>query len=134
MQKNANLHGRKGAGGARYGQDGAKMEPKWGQDGVKTANKSEITRQRINKEGGVPQSRLILVEKVANIAPTWIPKWSQDGQKVNAKIDHFLMPLGNVFFEFRWFLCGITESSWHQNGIKDRFLRKHGKTHVELAR
>ena len=31
----------------------------------------------------------ISVGKVANMAPTWLPKWSQDDQKIDPKIDHF---------------------------------------------
>ena len=31
----------------------------------------------------------ISVGKVANMAPTWLPKWSQDGQKFDPKLDHF---------------------------------------------
>ena len=33
-----------------------------------------------------------------------------------------------------WILDAKMEASWHQNGIKNRFLRKHEKTHLELAR
>ena len=35
--------------------------------------------------------------KVANMAPAWLPKWSQDGPKFDPKTDHFLMPLGVSF-------------------------------------
>ena len=38
-----------------------------------------------------------LIEKVANMVPTWLPKWSQDGQKIDPKIDHFLMLLKSIF-------------------------------------
>ena len=47
-------------------------------------------RERNKKEGGIPQHRFILTEKVANMVPTWIPKWSQDGQKIDIKMDDFL--------------------------------------------
>ena len=36
--------------------------------------------------------------KVANMAPTWLPKWSQDGPKIHRKIDRHL------FFIFHYFL------------------------------
>ena len=57
------------------------------------------------------------------MAPTWLPKWSQDGQKVDPELDHF--------FDVSWDRClgGIwlifaakMEPSWHQNGIKNRCL------------
>ena len=38
-----------------------------------------------------------LIEKVANMVPTWLPKWSQDGQKIDPKIDHFLMLFKSIF-------------------------------------
>ena len=38
-----------------------------------------------------------LIEKVANMVPTWLPKWSQDGQKIDPKIDSFLMLLKSIF-------------------------------------
>ena len=31
------------------------------------------------------------------MVPTWLPKWSQDGQKIDPKIDHFLMLLKSIF-------------------------------------
>merc|ERR1711953_403159 len=40
---------------AQMGPRGAKMEPKWRQDGVNTAKKSKNKKQRNKKEGGVPQ-------------------------------------------------------------------------------
>ena len=36
--------------------------------------------------------------KVANMAPTWLPKWSQDGSKIHQNLDHFLDASGDGFF------------------------------------
>ena len=35
--------------------------------------------------------------KVANMAPTWLPKWSQDGSKIHQNLDHFLDASGDGF-------------------------------------
>ena len=43
--------------------------------------------------------------------PSWHPKWSQDDQKVNIQIDHFLMALGIDF----WM---DVVRFWFQNGTK----------------
>ena len=37
------------------------------------------------------------IEKVANMVPTWLPKWNQHGQKIDPKIDYFLMLLKLIF-------------------------------------
>ena len=37
------------------------------------------------------------IEKVANMVPTWLPKWNQHGQKIDPKIDDFLMLLKLIF-------------------------------------
>ena len=67
--------------------------------------------------------------------PTWVPKWSQLGQKIDPKIDHFLNASWNRFLRRFWWILGAKmEPSWHQNGIKHRYLRKHEKTYLELAR
>ena len=54
------------------------------------ARKNRTKNQSIKERAGLPQSRPILVENVANIAPTWHPRWNQDGQKIDPKIDHFV--------------------------------------------
>ena len=61
------------------------MAPRWSQNGEKARNKS----QRNKNVGGVPRRRPILTENGANMAPTWVSKWSQDAQKIDPKIDHF---------------------------------------------
>ena len=79
------------------------MEEKWGTPSARGAKngvphrpaapknrKNLKKRERNKKEGGIPQHRFILTEKVANMVPTWIPKWSQDGQKIDIKMDDFL--------------------------------------------
>ena len=75
--------------------------------------------------GGLNLGPHILTEKVANMVPTWVPEWSQDGQQIDAKIDHF----GRMFVDFGgswnrclsgcWLILGTKmEPSWHHNGIK----------------
>ena len=67
--------------------------------------------------------------------PTWVPKWSHLWQKIDPKIDHFLDASWNwILGGFWWMLGAEMEPSWHQHGIKNRFLRKHEKTNLELAR
>ena len=70
--------------GAQGRQNGAKMAPRWGQDGEQIREK----HQRKNKLASLQMSRRILAENGANMVPTWVPKWSQDGQKIYPRIDH----------------------------------------------
>ena len=71
----------------------------------------------------------------ANVAPTWLPKLTPDGYKIDAKIYHFFRCLLNsCFFCFWWILGGEMEPNWDQDGMKNRFFRKREKTHLELAR
>ena len=71
------------------GPRGAKMEPKWRPNGVRMADKSKkntnATKKRVAFYSAPPPG----AEKVANKAPTWAPKWSQDGPKFDAKMHHF---------------------------------------------
>ena len=60
-------------------------------------------------------------EKVANMGPTWVPRWSPNGEKLDAKIDQKLGA------SWDWFLRGFgrilgakMEPCWHQNWIKIR--------------
>ena len=100
------------------GPRGPKMEPKWRQDGVRMA-KNQKKHQRNNKMGPLNSCPAILAEKVANMAPTWIPKWSQDGQKIDAKIDQKFDASWDRFLGgFWWILEGKMEPSWHQNRSK----------------
>ena len=58
--------------------------------------------------------------------PTWLPKWSKNPTKIEAKIDQFFDASWGRFLErFGWILGGKMEASWYQNGIKNRCqLRK----------
>ena len=57
---------------------------------------------------------------MANMAPTWLPRWSQNGEKFDAKIDQKIDASWDRFLEgFWWILGGKMEASWHQNGIKN---------------
>ena len=55
-------------------------------------------------------------KKVANMAPTWSPKRSQNREKIEAKIDqNFDGSWGRIFEGFWWIWEGKMEPSWHQN-------------------
>ena len=48
----------------------------------------------------------ISVGKVANMAPTWLPKWSHDGQKFDPKLDHFFDASWGRFLDEFWTIFG----------------------------
>ena len=59
-------------------------------------------------------------KKVANMAPTWSPKRSQNREKIEAKIDqNFDGSWGRIFEGFWWIWKGKMEPSWHQNRTKN---------------
>ena len=59
-------------------------------------------------------------KKVANMAPTWSPKRSQNREKIEAKIDqNFDGSWGRIFEGFWWIWEGKMEPSWHQNRTKN---------------
>ena len=64
--------------------------------------------------------------KVANMAPTWLPKQSPKREKNDAKIDqNFDASWGRFLERFWWILGGKMEPSWHQKRTKNRSqLRK----------
>ena len=91
--------------------------PPWGQDGEKINEK----QQRNKEEGSISHCPPPLCEKVAYMAPTWVPSCSQDGSKINAKMHHFFDASWNRFLGGFWWILGTKiEPSWHQNGIKNR--------------
>ena len=47
--------------------------------------------------------------------PTWLPKWSKNQTKIEAKSINFLMPLGVGFWNV---LGGFWEAKWRQVGTK----------------
>ena len=56
------------------------------------------------------------LRKVANMAPTWSPKRSQNREKIEAKIDqNFDGSWGRIFEGFWWIWEGKMEPSWHRN-------------------
>ena len=72
---------------------------KWSQNEAKMGSrrrKNQRKRQGVKKEGWTSQRRPSWAEKVANMIPTWVPKWSQDDQIQKSII--FLMPLGIGFW------------------------------------
>ena len=72
---------------------------------------------------------------VANMAPTWLPKRSQNRIKIEAKIDQNFDASWDRIFEGFWW---ILEAKWRHVGLQNRILnqalRKCGKSHLELAR
>ena len=55
-------------------------------------------------------------KRVANMVPTWSPKRSQNGEKIEAKIDqNFDASWGRIFEGFWWIWEGKMEPSWDQN-------------------
>ena len=69
---------------------GAHMEPKWHQKGVRMAKEAELKRQRNTEEGGLSSRLPHFSRKMANMAPTWLPKWSQNCFKIWPKIDQHI--------------------------------------------
>ena len=103
--------------GAQRRQNGAKMAPRWGQDGEKIKEK----HQRNKEEGCLFSPPPPGAEKVANIAPTWVPSCSQDASKIDAKMHHFFDASWNRFLGGFWWILGTKiQPSWYQNGIKNR--------------
>ena len=64
------------------------MEPKWGQDGVQTPLENLKNRAQTfleNRKAMDLIRSLHFPEKVANMVPSWDPRWSQNGPKIHAK-------------------------------------------------
>ncbi len=76
------------------------MAPRWGHNGGKIEKK----HQRNKEEGSTLQAPPPGAEKVANMAPTWVPKWSQDGQKIDAQMHHFFDASWNRFLGGFWWI------------------------------
>ena len=75
--------------------------------------------------------RRILSDKVANMAPSWLPKSKQNRRKNDAKIDRKNDASWNRFLEgFWWIFGGKMEACWHQHRTKidanfeERFFEK----------
>ena len=72
---------KRGPGGYLIGRsDGL---PHWvGQE----SQKKQLKQQKV---GALDWCRPILAEHGSDMAPTWLPKWSQDGQNIDTSIVHF---------------------------------------------
>ena len=67
----------------------AQMAPRGGQEGENFFfDKNKQTRRRVKEPHGPVSLADVLPKKMANKAPTWLPKWSQDGHKIDSQIDH----------------------------------------------
>ena len=59
------------------------------------------------------------VEKVANMAPTWVPRWRPNPLKIDKKFDAKIDGFQDRFYmRFEWILGGKMEASWQQNRRK----------------
>ena len=101
--------------------------PRGGQDTQKTEKED---RANINHPRLV-QRRHVLSEKVANMAPRWLPKSKQHRRKIDAKIDRKSDASWNLFLEgFWWMFGGKLEACWHPNranidpNFEERFFEK----------
>ena len=89
----------------------AQKAPRGSQDAPKTEKED---RPNINHPRLVPRRR-ILSEKVANMAPSWLPKSKQNRRKIDAKINQKTMHLG---FDFWKDFGGFLEAKWKHVGTK----------------
>ena len=71
--------------GVQRRQNRAKLVQRRGQNHENVGEK----KQRNKEEASTPQHRPTLGENGANLAPTWLPKWSQDGQKNRSQTRSF---------------------------------------------
>ena len=93
----------------------SKIEPKSGQEGSRTTNKSKNNIDP-TKRGGGSTGYPILEENVANMDPTWVSRWSQNGEKIDAKIDQKFNASWDRFLEgFGRILEAKMEPCWHPN-------------------
>ena len=64
----------------------------------------------------MPQAPPIFEENVASMAPTWVPRGSQNEEKIDAKIDQKFDASWDRFLGGFWKILGAKmEPSWHQN-------------------
>ena len=93
-------------------QDGTKIDPKWDQDGAEN-EKKEGSQHKTEK---LPERRPIFTEKVAKLAPSWLPKRSPNGKKTCQKINAFFDACLKPSWEGFWSIFGSKmEPSWEQS-------------------
>jgi len=70
----------------------------------------------------------------SNLRPKRGPSWSQNGIKIDAKIDQKVDAFQHRFLKrFWWILEGKMDASWHQNGFKNRsYLEEAAKPKVPI--
>ena len=93
-------------------QNRAEIGPRGRQDDQKIEK-----QHRPNKKGGgAPQPCTTLGENVANMAATWVPRWSQNGEKIDANIDQKIDASWDRFLAgFGRILGAKMEPCWPQN-------------------
>ena len=111
--RSGGLRGRFGGLLGRLGRSKASLEASW-----------TVLEASWRGLGGLLGS--LWLRKVANMAPTWSPKRSQNREKIEAKIDqNFDGSWGRIFEGFWWIWEAKMEPSWHKSGVKNRCqLRK----------
>ena len=78
----------------------------------KRVQEDQQIHHRRNKKSGAPDSPLFLGEKVANMAPSWVRRWSENQEKQIPKSINFSMCFKiSVLLEF---FLGF----WMNNGVK----------------
>ena len=105
----------------------AQIAPRGGHDAQKNEKEHTLNKKRGALGNGCPHFE----EKVANMAPSWPPKSSQNRRKIDAKIDRKIDASWDRFLEgFWWIFGGKMEACWHQNRAKidanfeERFFEK----------
>ena len=112
-------------------QNGPQMGPRRWPGGPKSGEKT-ASQQKGREHATDPP---FLAEKVANMARTWAPRWSQNRTKIDTKINQKNHASWDRFLEGFWKIFGRKmDACWHQTRIENRALRKYEKSHLELAR
>ena len=105
---------------AQMGSRGAKIEPSWCKDGVKTT-KTQDKRNNETKKRVAPHSTAPLQAKMMSIWPQLgSPNGAKMAKKIDPKLDHFFDVSWDRCLGGIWWIFGAKmEVSWHQNGIKN---------------
>ena len=99
----------------QVGPRGAKMEPKWGQDGAKTAEKSKNNKDPTKNRRAFYSAAFFWPKKWT----TWLEPGCQDAAKIDEKWGRKSIKFSLLFgIEFWWIFGGKMEESWHLDRSK----------------